>query len=150
MSYMMSLNEKRENYVMTHTERKAVLMLNVNDTLDEVKTFSKAVSWSVCSLMLGGMFISQNIAWTGYDNMNNDFSFRIDCDLKSETWGKKVLLYSSKTKLTFKTRRGSCNVSSKYFHPRLHEPYIFSVWHAEKACHVCCLFIRLMQRVLDV
>lgn len=36
-----------------------------------------------------GMFISQNIAWTGYDNMNNDFSFRMDCGLKSETWKKK-------------------------------------------------------------
>lgn len=54
------------------------------------------------------------MASTGYNNRTNDFSLRMD------SGEKNVWCVSSKTKLAFKSRRGSSNVSSKHFHPRLH------------------------------
>ena len=77
---------------------------------------------------LTSCFISQNIPWSGSNNSrNNEFIFRRVVALRGE-----VLPVSSETKLALRSGWTSWTVSSKYFHPRLHEAYISGARHAEQ------------------
>lgn len=75
--------------------------------------------------------------------------------LKHQEWwilterdDEDVLNVHSKTKLSFRSRRGAVFVSSKHFHFRLHGPYISSAWHAQKG--PSCLPPFYIAEVVDV